>query len=461
MAVALPAHRPDIAHPLDDPERDRRREALMLATAKALPVVHDDRFNLHCHSFFSYNANGWSPTRVAWELRGAGAFAGGLVDFDALDGMEEFHHAGRLLGLKTNVSLETRTFNTAFADKVIDSPGEPGVSYVCASGFALQPPAHTPAAEFLTFLRRNAADRNRALVDRINRALPLLAIQYDQQVVPRSPGGSPTERHIMDAYITRLGEIFPEHGARAAFLADLLHLDEPQAHPLLRDANALAEKLRARLAKKGGIAYVQPGPQTFPPLSDFFRWARACGAIPMESWLDGSSEGEADPRALFEASREIGAVALNIIPDRNWSIADPADKARKVANLHTVLGVARDMGWPVQIGTELNKIGQPLLDNLAAEALAPHLEFFRRSALLLTGHCLSVRLARVAYGNPNGVPVAGITFSDDGETFAALGALPPITQQLFEDYVASGPERAEDFLRDSVRAGRWITPTKG
>ncbi len=29
-------------------------------------------FNMHCHSFFSYNAAGWSPSRIAWEARRAG-----------------------------------------------------------------------------------------------------------------------------------------------------------------------------------------------------------------------------------------------------------------------------------------------------------------------------------------------------------------------------------------------------
>src|SRR5690606_16817481 len=122
--------------------------------------------------------------------------AGGLVDFDVLDGMEELHDAGSLLGMRTNVSLETRTLHDAFPSVVLDSPGEPGVSYVCASGLAIMPESDSPGGGFLGYLRQNAGDRNLGLIARINEAIPAIAIDYDRDVVPNSPGGTPTERHI-------------------------------------------------------------------------------------------------------------------------------------------------------------------------------------------------------------------------------------------------------------------------
>ena len=71
-----------------------------------------------------------------------------------------------------------------------------------------------------------------------------------------------------------------------------------------RNMSAFEDLVRARLAKKGGIGYVQPTADTFPKVEDFFAWTRSCGAVPLESWLDGMSRGEEDGKALLELSRE-------------------------------------------------------------------------------------------------------------------------------------------------------------
>lgn len=93
-----------------------------------------EEVNLHFHSFFSFNANGWSPSRIAWESLKYGLEVSGIVDFDVLDGMDEFLEAGKLLGLKTVVGIETRVFIKELEDKVMSSPNEPGIAYFMAAG---------------------------------------------------------------------------------------------------------------------------------------------------------------------------------------------------------------------------------------------------------------------------------------------------------------------------------------
>src|SRR5262245_41681015 len=66
--------------------------------------------NVHLHTSFSFNANGWSPSRVAWEARQAGLEVVGTVDFDVLDALEEVFEAGDVLGIRAVAALETRTF---------------------------------------------------------------------------------------------------------------------------------------------------------------------------------------------------------------------------------------------------------------------------------------------------------------------------------------------------------------
>ena len=105
-----------------------------MAAADDLPPM-GRAFNLHAHSFFSYNGYGYSPSGLAWRGRRAGLCAMGLVDFDVLDGVAEFLGACHALGLRACAGLETRVFVPAFADRVINSPGEPGIAYHMGAGF--------------------------------------------------------------------------------------------------------------------------------------------------------------------------------------------------------------------------------------------------------------------------------------------------------------------------------------
>ena len=143
---------------LDDFDRSRRSEALTLLWRAAergedaLPEPGAD-VNLHAHTFFSYNAYGYSPSKFAWLARKAGLAVAGIVDFDVLDGVDEFLDAGRLIGLKCCAGLESRVFVPEFATLEINSPGEPGVAYNMGVGF--------PARRVASLPRRDARRRAR------------------------------------------------------------------------------------------------------------------------------------------------------------------------------------------------------------------------------------------------------------------------------------------------------------
>src|SRR5450759_1979318 len=66
--------------------------------------------NLHGHTFFSFNAYGFSPSRFLWEAFSLGLEMAGIVDFDVLDGLEETLDAAQILGIKAEVGIETRVF---------------------------------------------------------------------------------------------------------------------------------------------------------------------------------------------------------------------------------------------------------------------------------------------------------------------------------------------------------------
>jgi len=122
--------------------------------------------NMHCHTFLSFNAYGHSPTSLAWLAKRRGFRLMGIVDFDVLDGVDEFLDACELIGVRGSAGIETRVFIPEFATREINSPGEPGVCYHMGIGFTSSQATET-AASILTNLRQRAARRNRSMADRL------------------------------------------------------------------------------------------------------------------------------------------------------------------------------------------------------------------------------------------------------------------------------------------------------
>ena len=85
----------DLEKELDSFSLDTRLDALSglvsLAEQGMVPLEPEANVaNMHCHTFFSFNAYGHSPTALAWLARRRGFRAIGIVDFDVLDGVDEF-----------------------------------------------------------------------------------------------------------------------------------------------------------------------------------------------------------------------------------------------------------------------------------------------------------------------------------------------------------------------------------
>jgi hypothetical protein len=123
----------------------------------------------------------------------------------------------------------------------------------------------------------------------------------------------------------------------------------------------------------------------------------ACGALPCITWLDGTSPGEQAMPELAELLIAKGCVALNIIPDRNWNIADPAARQHKVQQLYAVVALARELDLPLHIGTEMNAFGNKLVDDFSAPELAPVRQAFLDGAYFIYGHTTMQRALGLGY----------------------------------------------------------------
>ncbi|MBC7235118.1 MAG: hypothetical protein H5T69_04700 [Chloroflexi bacterium] len=357
------------------------------------PVV-----NMHCHTIFSYNGYGHSPTSLAWLAREEGWHAVGSVDFDVLDGVDEMLAACDRVGVRGAAGLETRVFLPEYSQWEFNSPGEPGVLYYVGAGFVSSKP--TPdAVPVLVDMRERAAARNRDMVARINAYLAPVSIDYERDVLPLTPSGNATERHILVAYDAAARRRYPERAALLRFWAEKLGTSPEAVDAFLGEEPFPHDAIRAKLMKRGGVGYAQPGPETFPPLEEVNRAILACGALPSYAFLDGMNEGEAHLEELLTFLLGKGMVALTVIPDRNWNLANPAERAAKVQRLHQALALAHDLALPVIVGTEMNKPGQRILDDFEAEPLRPYRETFLAGADLLYGHTLLQRASGLGYGS--------------------------------------------------------------
>ena len=349
--------------------------------------------NLHCHTFYSFNAYGYSPTALAWLAKRSGFKALGIVDFNVLDGVEEFLTACEAIGVRGSAGLETRVYIPEFASREINSPGEPGVCYHMGIGFpsSTVPAAVTPA---LVSMRHLAEQRERNMVQRLNRHLKQVEIDYDRDVLPLTPGGNATERHILLAFIQAAAHRFEDP---TSFWAEKLGLTLEQVASQMGEEPKFQNLVRSRLMKQGGVGYIQPGPDTFPSMEDFNQLVIACGALPCAAWLDGTSVGEQAIEELLNLLVSKGVVAFNIIPDRNWNISNPEIRRVKVQNLYKVVELAQKLDLPLNIGTEMNSYGQKLADDLDAPELIPLREPFLSGAFFIYGHTIMQRTLGLGY----------------------------------------------------------------
>ena len=151
-------------------------ELCTLAEQGNLPLEPEREVaNMHCHTFFSFNAYGYSPTRLAWMAKRRGIKLMGIVDFDVLDGVEEFLSACDCVGIRGAAEMETRVYFPEFSTREINSPGEPGIYYHMGIGFT-SGVAPESGARLLSDMRQRAIHRNLEMLKKLNAYLAPVSI---------------------------------------------------------------------------------------------------------------------------------------------------------------------------------------------------------------------------------------------------------------------------------------------
>lgn len=354
-------------------------------------------FNLHCHSFFSYNGYGLSPTALVWNALKNNFYAIGLVDFDVLDGVEEFLESCEKAHIRCSAGFETRVFIPQFAKYQINSPGEVGIAYHIGMGFISQ---KAKKQETLTKLKLVAQNRIRNIIALVNDYLKTVTIDYEKDVLPLTPSANPTERHLCLAYFEKSKNVYSSEDDFINFWSDKLNIPTSELLKSINNPVDFQNLIRAKLMKLGGPGYVVPKPENFPTLNEVNQFILANGGIPTFAWLDGMSDGEQKIDELLPLMIASGVYAVNIIPDRNWNIENPELKKKKLQNLQKFIMLSKELYLPIFIGTELNAPGQKFVDNLETPELQPYYQLFLDGVHIAYAHTVLQKTKGMGYTSP-------------------------------------------------------------
>jgi len=204
--------------------------------------------NFHIHSFHSFNYKNWSPSRIVFEGWKQNLKYTGVVDFDTLIATEEALFTGEILNMKVVCGFESRVFLPELKDKVINSPKEPGIYYLCGKGFRKKIEAQTQEGKFFSKLKEIAQNRNKKVIKKLNEFLKDVQIEYEKDLLPLTPSNNPTERHIVVAYQRKSEEILKEKVDD--FWAEILKKEKQQVEELRKEKpEDFQEILRKKLIK--------------------------------------------------------------------------------------------------------------------------------------------------------------------------------------------------------------------
>jgi hypothetical protein len=381
---------------------------------------------MHYHTHFSFNAENYSPSEIASRAKKVNLAVAGIVDFDVLDGLEEFFTSASQLNLKACAGIETRVYVPEFADKVINSPGEPGISYHMGTGI---PSGNLPSKKekFLDKLRGIAKSRNLEIVRRVNEYLSPVVLDYSKDVLPLTPKGNVTERHICIAYANKAQSMFSDNSRLGEFWKSKIGIED------ISNKVVLLNTIRSKTMKQGGKGYVKPDAKTFPTMVQMNEFVMSVGGIPTLAWLDGTSEGEKKIKELLELAISSGVEAVNIIPDRNYTPGSGSQDNKKKF-LYEFVNICNNLNLPIIAGTEMNSPGQKFVDNFESEELKPLTDTFLKGALIVYGHTVMQRQCGMGYKSKWAADNFK-TRADKNEFYAEIGkTIQPASESILKGF---------------------------
>ncbi len=296
----------------------------LLSWSEKLAGKQPLKVNGHLHSPYSFSA--FTDLEQMFEMAtNENIKVLGINDFNTTDGYAEFIK----LALKFKIfPLFNIEFMGVLGDEQangirVNDPNNPGRTYF--SGKGLRFPAQTDEEnkKILNSIVNESFCQVEEMISKLNYFLQQIGSDIRigiDEIREKWAKKLVRERHIAKALRIKIFEEFSTEKERRIFLEKLFKNMIPQT--LLDDVPALENEIRARLLKKGGVAYVKENEKAFPEIEKVIEIIANAGGIPCYPVLLDNKNGnyteyESDPVKLLEKLNEKKVSSIELIPGRN------------------------------------------------------------------------------------------------------------------------------------------------
>ncbi|MBA7516722.1 hypothetical protein ES705_08770 [subsurface metagenome] len=300
------------------PENDLLRWSEKLTGKQPLKV------NGHLHSPYSFSA--FTDMEQMFEMAtNENIKVLGINDFYTTDGYAEFFK----LALKYKIfPIFNIEFMGMLADEQangirINDPNNPGRTYFSGKGLRYPAQMDEKNKKILNSIVNESHSQVEEMISKLNDFLQLIGSDIRigiDEIREKWAKELVRERHIAKALRMKIFEEFSTDDKRAIFLGKLLGDKVPKS--LIDNVPALESEIRARLLKKGGVAYVKENEKAFPEIENVIEIIVNAGGIPCYPVLLDDKNGdyteyESDPVKLLEKLKEKNVSSIELIPGRN------------------------------------------------------------------------------------------------------------------------------------------------
>ena len=390
-------------------ENDLLRWSEKLAGKQPLKV------NGHLHSPYSFSA--FTGLEQMFEMAtNENIKVLGINDFNTTDGYAEFFK----LALKYKIFP---IFNIEFMgmsgdEQVngirINDPNNPGRTYFSGKGLRYPAQPDEGNKKILNSIVNESFCQVEEMISKLNDFLQQIGSDIRigiDEIREKWAKELVRERHIAKALRIKIFEEFSTDKKRKIFLEKLFKTIVPQS--LLDDVSALENEIRARLLKKGGVAYAKENEKAFPEIEKVIEIIVNAGGIPCYPVLLDDKNGnyteyESDSMKLLEKLNEKKVSSIELIPGRN-----DFNKLKEF-----VLFFDKN-GFVITLGTEHNTPAMEPVTVSCREGKALDRELVSisyRGASVIAAHQYLHAQGREGYIRNNGT-----TRADEKEYFEQLG----------------------------------------
>ena len=282
------------------------------------------KVNGHLHSPYSFSA--FTDLEQMFEMAtNENIKVLGINDFNTTDGYAEFFK----LALKYKIfPLFNIEFMGMLADEQangvrVNDPNNPGRAYFSGKGLRYPAQPDEKNKRILNSIVNESFCQVEEMISKLNDFLQQIGSDIRigiDEIREKWAKELVRERHIAKALRIKIFEEFSTDKKRKIFLEKLFKNIVPQS--LLDDVPALENEIRARLLKKGGVAYAKENEKAFPEIEKVIEIIVNAGGIPCYPVLLDDKNGnyteyESDPVKLLEKLNEKNVSSIELIPGRN------------------------------------------------------------------------------------------------------------------------------------------------